>query len=184
MKHKAPGSGMIIQHANNDKELAMFNLNCVGIARELNGLDAFIHAPARLMLINLLFGAPALESTELLKLTGLTWGNLATHLSKLEEAGYVMISKSYKGKKPNTVIRITDSGRGAYLKWSAIILKAIPSKLLEAYKAGLDQYWEYIPALETDTECVSIPKQELFFLPKCHQWGMELHPIDRINQLA
>jgi len=46
--------------------------------------------------------------------TGLTKGNLSAHLSKLEEAGYVVIEKTYKGKIPLTVCRLTEDGRKAY----------------------------------------------------------------------
>jgi DNA-binding MarR family transcriptional regulator len=46
--------------------------------------------------------------------TGLSWGNLATHVNKLEEAGYVAIEKGYKGKKPHTMIRLTKRGRAAF----------------------------------------------------------------------
>ena len=50
-------------------------------------------------------------------MTGLTWGNLSTHLTKLEEAGYVIIEKQFRGKKPHTMIRLTDSGRAAFLAY-------------------------------------------------------------------
>ncbi len=46
--------------------------------------------------------------------TGLTWGNLSSHLSKLEAAGYVEIEKGFKGKKPHTMLRLTDEGRTAF----------------------------------------------------------------------
>lgn len=162
----------------------MLKLNDISPTSELGSLDLSIHAPARLMLIKLLFGAQTLEYTELMQLTDLTWGNLATHLSKLEESGYVMISKSFKGKKPNTVIRITDSGRSAYLKWGATILRAIPAQLLEALRADLMKKRKLEPIFELEEEFASMPNPDLFFLPKYHRWGMELHPIDRITQLA
>jgi DNA-binding MarR family transcriptional regulator len=50
----------------------------------------------------------------LMRLTGLTWGNLATHLKKLEEAGYVMIEKEFRKKKPYSMLRLTEEGRAAY----------------------------------------------------------------------
>jgi DNA-binding MarR family transcriptional regulator len=46
--------------------------------------------------------------------TGLTWGNLSTHMSKLEEAGYLEVEKSYKGRRPNTTLRLTPQGRKAF----------------------------------------------------------------------
>lgn len=46
--------------------------------------------------------------------TGMTWGNLSAHLSKLEAAGYVVIEKEFLGKKPHTTVRLTDEGRLAF----------------------------------------------------------------------
>ena len=46
--------------------------------------------------------------------TGMSWGNLATHINKLEEAGYVTVVKGYKGRKPHTMIHLTDHGRTAF----------------------------------------------------------------------
>ena len=60
------------------------------------------------------------ESTDfvfLKNMTGLTWGNLSTHLGKLEEAGYVAIEKTFKGKKPHTMIRLTGEGRAAFREY-------------------------------------------------------------------
>jgi len=50
----------------------------------------------------------------MLNQTGLTWGNLSTHMSKLEEAGYLEVEKAYKGRRPNTVLRLTEQGRAAF----------------------------------------------------------------------
>jgi DNA-binding MarR family transcriptional regulator len=46
--------------------------------------------------------------------TGMTWGNLSAHMSKLEEAGYLEVEKSFKGKRPNTMLRLTPQGRTAF----------------------------------------------------------------------
>ena len=50
----------------------------------------------------------------LMRLSGLTWGNLATHLGKLEEAGYVAIEKEFRNKKPYSMVQLTSSGREAF----------------------------------------------------------------------
>ena len=50
----------------------------------------------------------------LMQQTGLTWGNLSSHLSKLEAAGYVAIEKEFLGKKPHTMLRLEDEGRAAF----------------------------------------------------------------------
>jgi DNA-binding transcriptional ArsR family regulator len=53
----------------------------------------------------------------LMRLTGLTWGNLSSHLSKLEEAGYVAIEKEFRGKKPHTMLCLTNQGRAAFQEY-------------------------------------------------------------------
>lgn len=80
----------------------------------LADIDQVIHAPARLMVLAYLYVVESADYVFLIRLTGLTWGNLATHLSKLEEAGYVEIVKGYMGKKPHTTIRLTPQGRTAF----------------------------------------------------------------------
>jgi DNA-binding MarR family transcriptional regulator len=52
-----------------------------------------------------------------MRLTGLTWGNLSTHLTKLEEAGYIAINKEFKGKKPHSTISLTKQGRTAFREY-------------------------------------------------------------------
>jgi len=80
----------------------------------LAGIDTLIHAPARLMILTYLYVVESVDYVFLMRLTGLTWGNLATHLNKLEEAGYVDVQKSFKGKKPQTTLRLTEQGRKAF----------------------------------------------------------------------
>lgn len=83
----------------------------------LADIDQVIHAPARLMVLSYLYVVDSVDFIFLRRMTGLTWGNLSTHLSKLEEAGYVAIEKGYKGKKPHTMIRLTDQGRVAFREY-------------------------------------------------------------------
>jgi DNA-binding MarR family transcriptional regulator len=86
-------------------------------ARDLHpfaALDRTVHAPARLMVMTYLYVVESAEFISLMRLTGLTWGNLSTHLSKLEQAGYIHISKEFRGKKPHTVIQLTIEGRSAF----------------------------------------------------------------------
>ena len=83
----------------------------------LAGLDPIIHAPARLMIITYLYVVESADYIFLFRLTGLTWGNLSTHLNKLEEAGYVAVKKGYKGKKPHTTISMTSSGREIFREY-------------------------------------------------------------------
>lgn len=83
----------------------------------LSDLDPVIHAPARLMLLTSLYVVEAADFTFLANQTGLSSGNLSTHLSKLEQAEYVGIEKSFRGKRPQTMIRLTESGREAFRRY-------------------------------------------------------------------
>ncbi len=80
----------------------------------LADIDQIIHAPARLMVLTYLYVVESADYVFLMRLTGLTWGNLATHLNKLEEAGYVDIQKTFDGKKPKSILRMTEQGRNAF----------------------------------------------------------------------
>ena len=53
------------------------------------------------------------DFTFLMNGTGLTWGNLSSHLSKLEDAGYVSVEKTYLGKRPYTLLSLSEDGRAA-----------------------------------------------------------------------
>jgi DNA-binding MarR family transcriptional regulator len=83
----------------------------------LADIDQIIHAPARLMVLTYLYVVESADYVFLIRLTGLTWGNLSTHLSKLEEAGYVAINKEFRGKKPHTTISLTKQGRTAFREY-------------------------------------------------------------------
>ena len=80
----------------------------------LEGIDRLIHEPARLSVMALLYVVDSADFVFLVNQTGLTWGNLSAHLSKLEEAGYIEIEKSFKGKRPHTELRLTTAGRQAF----------------------------------------------------------------------
>lgn len=80
-------------------------------------IDKTIHEPARLMIMAHLFVVESADFLFLQRQTGLTWGNLSSHLSKLENAGYVAIEKEFLDKKPHTVLRLTDKGRAAFQEY-------------------------------------------------------------------
>jgi len=77
-------------------------------------IDRLVHEPARLMLMAVLYVIDSADFTFLMNQTGMTWGNLSAHMSKLEEAGYLEVEKSFKGKRPNTMLRLTPQGRAAF----------------------------------------------------------------------
>jgi DNA-binding transcriptional ArsR family regulator len=80
-------------------------------------IDRLVHEPARLMIMALLYVVESADFTFLMSQTGLTWGNLSSHLSKLEEAGYVEVEKEFKGKKPHTMLHLTEEGRAAFREY-------------------------------------------------------------------
>ena len=80
----------------------------------MSELDRLIHEPARLTIIALLSAVKEADFLYLLRETGLTKGNLSTHLMRLEEAGYVEIEKTFRGKLPLTIVRLSSEGRSAF----------------------------------------------------------------------
>jgi DNA-binding transcriptional ArsR family regulator len=81
--------------------------------RHLNELDRLIHEPARLMVITISSTVECSDFLFLQRETGLTKGNLSAHLGELEVAGYVKIEKSFKGKLPLTIYKLTPTGQWA-----------------------------------------------------------------------
>jgi DNA-binding transcriptional ArsR family regulator len=77
-------------------------------------LDRVIHEPARLLIVALLHGVREADFLYLLRDSELTKGNLSSHLAKLEQAGYVEIEKTYRGKVPLTIVRLSRDGRSAF----------------------------------------------------------------------
>jgi DNA-binding MarR family transcriptional regulator len=82
--------------------------------KAITQLDRMVHEPARLAIIAVLSACESADFTYLANATGLSKGNLSAQLSKLEEAGYVSIVKSFKGKYPNTMGSLTPAGRRAF----------------------------------------------------------------------
>jgi DNA-binding MarR family transcriptional regulator len=74
-------------------------------------LDRLVHEPGRLAIMTVLSSVRDADFVFLLRATGLTKGNLSSHLSKLEEAGLVEIEKRFIRKKPNTSVSLTPLGR-------------------------------------------------------------------------
>lgn len=77
-------------------------------------IDRIIHAPARLMMLTYLYVVEYADFVFLTRLTNLTWGNLSSHIGKLEEAGYVEVEKKFIGKKPHSIAKLTKEGRAAF----------------------------------------------------------------------
>jgi len=80
----------------------------------LTEVDRLIHEPSRSIILAILTATTKADFLYLQRETGLTKGNLTIHLSKLEKAGYIRIEKTYRGKVPVTLCRITNIGREAF----------------------------------------------------------------------
>jgi DNA-binding MarR family transcriptional regulator len=93
-------------------------------------IDGLVHQPARLSILALLYVVERAEFLYLLRQTGLTRGNLSSHLSTLEEAGYVEVAKEFVDKRPLTLLRMTEQGRTAF----------------DAYRRRMKQFLDDIPA--------------------------------------
>lgn len=88
---------------------------------EHNLIDETIHQRTRLAIMAALAGVESLDFGELKAALGLSDGNLSTHLSALERAGYVELAKAFVGRKPRTTIAQTAKGRRALAKYVNIL---------------------------------------------------------------
>jgi DNA-binding MarR family transcriptional regulator len=104
--------------------------------RAIADLDRVIHEPGRMMIVALLAAVDECDFLYLLRETELNKGNLSSHLAKLEEAGYVQIEKTYRGKVPQTLLRLTRSGRIAFDAYR------------QALNAALVEHLQTLPAAE------------------------------------
>lgn len=82
--------------------------------KEITNFDRLIHGPSRLAIMAVLWACESADFTYLVNVTGLSKGNLSVQLRKLEDAGYVTITKSFKGRYPNTAGALTPLGRQAF----------------------------------------------------------------------
>jgi len=94
-------------------------------------VNRLVHEPARLSILAHLYVVNSADYLFLQKQTGLTWGNLSSHLARLEEAGYIEVEKEFIGRKPHTMLHLTSTGRSAfddYRKDMATMLGNLPSR--------------------------------------------------------
>ncbi len=93
--------------------------------RVVGSVDRVIHEPARLMIMMYLSSVEEADYIFLMRTTGLTWGNLSSHLGKLESAGYVEITKTFMRKKPHTMVKLTPAGRKAIKDYGETMRSAL-----------------------------------------------------------
>lgn len=81
------------------------------------GLNPLLHSELRLAVMSILIGVESADFVFLRKQTGATAGNLSVQIDKLQRAGYIEVEKSFRGKMPCTVCRMTDTGREAFAEY-------------------------------------------------------------------
>lgn len=91
-----------------------------------NNINRVVHEPVRLAILKILASAKEVDFNFLLTTLGLTKGNLATHINKLETTGLVDVKKEFHGKMPHTSYRITKKGRRQYQKYWQNIKELAP----------------------------------------------------------
>lgn len=92
---------------------------------QFDDIDKIVHEPGRLMILLHLYIVEKADFIYLMKQTGLSKGNLSSHLSKLEEAGYIEIKKEFIERIPHTFLSLTDMGRKAFADYKDTILKLL-----------------------------------------------------------
>ena len=98
-----------------------------------DGIDRVLHEKARLgILTSLLAHRDGLVFGQLRDLCALTDGNLSRHLTTLQEAGLVEIWKGFKGKRPQTLVRMTAEGRKRFLGYLSLLESIVNGALSAA----------------------------------------------------
>jgi DNA-binding MarR family transcriptional regulator len=90
-------------------------------------IDRLIHEPARLSIMVHLAVVESADFVFLQRHTGLTHGNLSSHMSKLENAGYVEVIKEFVDRKPRTMLRLTEVGREAFEHYRSALNEVMKS---------------------------------------------------------
>lgn len=85
--------------------------------QNITDLNRIIHEPARLMIMALLSSVASADFLFLLKESSLSKGNLSVQLSRLEEAGYIQVEKTFRGKIPHTEYKLTAQGKSAFSQY-------------------------------------------------------------------
>jgi DNA-binding MarR family transcriptional regulator len=88
-------------------------------------LDRIIHEKGRLAIMSLLAASPELSFTELRDTLSMTDGNVTAHIRTLQEAGYVAVTKTYRGGRPHTTIALTPSGKTAFARYIELLARIV-----------------------------------------------------------
>ncbi len=82
-----------------------------------NNINRVVHEPVRLAILKILTSAKEVDFNFLLTTLGVTKGNLATHINKLETTGFIEVKKEFRGKMPHTSYKVTRTGRRQFQKY-------------------------------------------------------------------
>lgn len=85
--------------------------------QDITGIDRLVHEPARLAILAVLSACESADFASLVTITGLTKGNLSAQLQKLEEAGYITITKGFRARYSHTTCALTPAGRKAFSEY-------------------------------------------------------------------
>ena len=88
-----------------------------GSETNIKDVDRLIHEPSRLMIMAQLYVVQSADFLFIQNQTQMTPGNLSSHLSKLEGAGYVEVTKEFLDRKPHTALALTKKGRAAFKEY-------------------------------------------------------------------
>ena len=92
---------------------------------DIQDIDRLIHEPSRLTIMANLYVVQSADFLFLQHQTGMTPGNLSAHLSKLEDAGYVEVTKEFLERKPHTALALTKKGRVAFKEYRKKVKKFV-----------------------------------------------------------
>ena len=87
----------------------------------MNDLNQLIHESARLVLVSSLYVVEEADFVYLANRTGFTSGKVSSHMTKLEAAGYVDVTKEFVNKRPRTTYKLTETGRHAFEQYRTSI---------------------------------------------------------------
>lgn len=157
-------------------------MNNIALMQSISGLDVNIHNPARLMIVCLLAQNKSLDFNAIIDATGLSSGNLSTHLAKLSESGYIQINKTFKGKKPHTSLCLTAIGTKAYHKWADSIVKALPTEVIIRHSSTISAIPIVLKHYLRFHELRNVESMASWNIPEHFRRGFYLPPIPSLYQ--
>lgn len=87
--------------------------NSMTVPPSIDDIDRVVHDPTRFRILSCLCVVDAADFLFLMRQLGLTQGNLSSHMTRLEAAGYVHVEKEFENRRPRTLLRLTNEGRSA-----------------------------------------------------------------------